>query len=123
MNKEFKSDMFCVRRALGVPEKDYYDHLAMMLTEHYVAESFTYILATEHALYYLALGGAYTPYEISHKKKAFKEAVGTVGIKLGARRRAQIPVKIIKSTDDKLLMCKGQYRDSAKVVSEIILVN
>ena len=118
MAKDIKTYNFCVRPAVRVPEQEYFFHIADLLTRQYIAEPFTYLLATEQALYYLAIGGNYTPYAISHKKRTFTEAIGTVGISIGQRKRVQIPVKKLEhASTDKIIMCKGKYDSAPKAVA------
>lgn len=118
MAKDITTYNFFARPAIGVPEQEYFFHISDLLTRQYIAEPFTYLLATEQALYYLAIGGNYTPYAISHKKRAFTEAIGTVGISIGQRKRIQVPVKKLEhASTDKIVMCKGKYSRAPKAVA------
>ena len=117
------SNWWCATWPVGMSIHEYYETLSDLLAERYIDKPFRYILATNKALSILAIGGTYTPYSISHKKKAFKEAIGTIRISIG-KRRAQIPAVFIDIDGvdgDYLVTCAGKYKDNHNVTDCIYL--
>lgn len=125
MNNEIKKYVFCSIPAIGISDIDYYGQISKLMAEQYTHEPFQYIFATEKVLYWLSIAGKYTPYSISHRKKSFDEAVGTIGVEIGQKKRAHLPVVQMGTVCDvdRLVMCKGEYGRYNNVIAYIDFIN